>query len=322
MALRAVLMTSIVAVCSAVAVYNPPNAGNALDAIERALTQIVSSPHLTKTQLSSAKKVAADVEKTVTELESPKGKMLSKEAKAAKVTASIKELQDLQADWQKAASQKVSDRKAELMKELQAKEAELAKDKKMLKVINLEKQLAEKKLALQKLVDMKNEQAAAQATEKQEAAQQEMVANLLKAAQSLQAPKGAAKQATDNKATKLRGVQTYLEGRMHNVTDSIAKLDANEKKKEAELKSAVAAQVPANGKTDAIAKGQGLLKVLLKKEHRNYQKTRATLKSEEHELAEAVTSIKKGDGAGLAKVMNHMQGEMKSLQAKSHKFLY
>jgi len=53
----------------------------------------VNSPHLTKTQLAQAKKVSADVEKTVQELESPAGKKLSDKARAAKVTASIQELQ-------------------------------------------------------------------------------------------------------------------------------------------------------------------------------------------------------------------------------------
>jgi hypothetical protein len=106
------------------------------------------------------------------------------------------------------------------------------------------------------------------------------------------------------------------------VTDSIAHLDAAEKKREADLKSAAERTVPVNGSTDAIAKGKSLLHVLLKKEHRNYEKSRATFKNELKELGGAVAAIKKGDIAGLSKVMNHMQGEMKSLQAKSHKFLY
>jgi len=318
MSFRAVLITSVVVACSAVTVYNPPNAGVALDAVEKALTNIVNSPNLSKDQLAQAKKVSSDIEKTVAELETPKGKLLSKEAKAAKVTASIKELQALQSDWQKASEKTIASRKEELMKKLKEKEAELAKDNKMLKVIKLEKQLAEKKLALEKLVEMKNEKAASQEEQKKQAAQQEMVSNLLKAAKSLQASKGAP--AKDGKA--LTGVQTFLEGRMKEVSSSISKLDAAEKKREAEIEAAVGAQVPANGKTDAIVKGRSLLNVLLKKEKRNFKKSEATLKNELHELTEAVTSIKKGDGAALAKVMNHMQGEMKALQAKSQKFLY
>jgi len=320
MSLRLVLLASVVA-CSAVTVYNPPNAGVALDAVENALKNIVNSPNLAKGQLDQAKKVAADVEKTVAELESPAGKKLSKEAKAAKVSASIKELQDLQSDWQKNTANNVAKRKEELMKQLKEKEAELAKDNKMLKVIKLEKQLAEKKLALEKLVEMKNEKAAAQDMQKKQAAQQEMVANLLKAVGSLKASKSAP--AKDSKAATLKGVQTFLEGRIKDVSGSISKLDAAEKKREEEIKAAVGAKVPSNGKKDdALDKGKKLLNVLLKKEQRNFKKAQATLKNELHELTGAVTAIKKGDGSALAKVMNHMQGEMKALQAKSQKFLY
>jgi hypothetical protein len=305
-------------------------AGNALDSIEAALTAVVNNKHLSAAQLKSAKTVAASVEATVTELESAKGKQLSKEARAAKVTAAIKELQSLQDEWQKTAAQAVSQKKADLMKQLASKEAELAKEQKMLKVINLEKALAEKKLALEKLVEMKNarERDGAQKEAQKEAIdQQEMVANVLNMAKSLQGGQGAntstshtAAKAVDAKPALLKTVLAHLEGRMKNVTASIQKIDAAEKKHEAELKDAMKA--PKNGNTDAIDKGASLLKILLKKEHRQFDKSRATLKSEYKELHEAVSSIKKGDVAGLTKVMAHMQGEMKALQAKSQKFLY
>merc|ERR1719478_1185024 len=140
--------------------------------------------------MKSAKTVAQSVEQTVAELESPKGKLLSKEAKATKVTAAIKMLQGLEGDFQKMATQSVSQRKADLMKQLHDKEAMLAKEQKELKVIKLEEKLAEKKLALEKLVEMKNEkeQAGAQKEAQKEAAErQEMVANVLNMAKSLQA---------------------------------------------------------------------------------------------------------------------------------------
>jgi len=323
MSLRVAVLTSVVAACSAVAVYNPPNAGVALDAVEKALADVVNSPHLTKTQLAQAKKVADDVEKTAAELETPEGKKLSKEARAAKVTASIKELQDLQSNWQKAASGKIESMKADLMKQLQAKEDELAKDKKMMKVLNLEKALAEKKLALQKLVDMKDAKKSAEAQEKarkEAAEQQKMVAEVLNVAKTLKEGKPTA--AKPVAADKLKTVMTYLEGREHDVTASLAKLDADEKNREAELKTMTEKKLPVKDNKDPLAKSQGILKMLLKKEHRQYQKARATLRNELEEVHQAVTSIKKGDVAGLTKVMSHMQGQMKSLEAKSHKFLY
>merc|ERR1719240_674750 len=114
---------------------------------------------------------------------------------------------------------------------------------------------------------------------------------------------------------------TYLEGRSHNITVSLAKIDDAEKKRTAEVE-AVVGKAPAKGSSDAIDKSRSVLKMLLKKEHRQFEKSRAGLKNELKELNEAIASIKKGDVAGLSKVMTHMQGEMKSLQAKSHKFLY
>jgi len=212
------------------------------------------------------------------------------------------------------------------MKQLQAKEAELVKDKKMLKVINLEKALAEKKLAVQKLIDLKNGKKVAE-SQKEAAAQQEMVANVLSVAKKLQTTQGkgsstshAAAKVVDGKPALLKTVLMHLEGRMQNVTNSIAKIDAVEKKREAEIKDTLKA--PTTGSGDAIGKGQSLLNMLMKKEHRQFEKSRASLRMEYKDLSDAVATIKKGDVSGLTKVMAHMQDEMKSLQAKSHKFLY
>lgn len=307
----------------AATVYNPPTAGTALDAIEQALHKIVDNPHLSAAQLKSAKVVSESVEKTVSELESAEGKKLSKEARAAKVTAAINQLQGLQDQWQKAAQQTVADRKAALKKQLEEKEAELAKDEKMLKVVNLEKQLAEKKLALQKLIAMKEAKEAGESAadaEKKAAEQQEMVTNMLNLAKSLSASK--AKKTEKKSSEALDKVKSYLTGRMHNVTESLSKLDTAEKKREAELKETLDKRAPVKDGKDAIAKGRSLLNILMKKEHRNFEKTRATLKNELKELTEAEKAIEKGDASGLEKVMGRMQNEMKSLQAKSHKFLY
>lgn len=308
--MRVVLLTSIVAACSGVTLYNPPNAGVALDAVEKALANIVSSPHLTKTQLLQAKKVAADVEKTVEELESAAGKKLSQAQRGAKVTASIKELQDLQENWQKTAQATIDSKKADLEKQLKDKEAELAKDQKMLKVINLEKKLAEKKLALQKLIDMKNAKQSAAAAEKEAAAKQAEVEKVVNAAKSLK------------DAKSLKTVTSYLDGRVKDLTATLAKLDASEKKREGEIKALVSVKAPVKDEKDPLAKGQGVLKMLLKKEHRQFEKNRAALLAELKEMHQAQESIKKGDVAGLTKVMTQMQGEMKNLEAKSHKFLY
>jgi len=315
MALRTLLLASSIAACCSLTVYNPPNAGVALDAVEKALGNIINSPHLSKEQLTQAKKVATDVEKTVEYLATPEGMKLSKAARGAKVTASIAELQGLQTEWMKAAG---SSHKSDLMKQLMDKKAELAKDQKMLKVINLEKALAEKKLALQKLIDMKQGEKSKkeqQDAAKEAEAQQEMVANVLKVAKTLKGAKPA-------ESDQLKSALTYLDGRIKTVKDSIAKLDAEDKKHEDELKETVDKKMPVKDASDPLAKSQGIIKMLMKKEHRQYEKARAGLNNELKELNQAVASIKKGDVSGLTKVMGHMQSEMKSLQAKSHKFLY
>lgn len=319
MSLRAVLLTAVVASCSAATLYNPPNAGVALDAVEQALSQIVNSPHLSKAQLAQAKKVSADVEKTVAELESPAGKKLSDKARAVKVTAAITELQSLQTEWQKAADKMVATHKDDLMKQIKAKQAEMAKDMKLMKVLNLEKALAEKKLKLQKLIDSKNNAAAQKEAQKEAAVQQEMVAKVLDVAKTLKDSKTSAKPLASD---KLKTVQTYLEGRVQKVSDSLAKINSAEQKKEAQMQELADKKVPVKDGKDPLAKAQGVLKMLMKKEHRQFLKARAPLQAELKELNQAVTSLKKGDVKGLGKVMSHMQGEMKTLQAKSHKFLY
>ena len=52
-----------------------------------------------------------------------------------------------------------------------------------------------------------------------------------------------------DKADKLKTVSAYLEGRMHKVSDSLAKLDATEKKGEAELKAVTEKQMPVQDST-------------------------------------------------------------------------
>merc|ERR1740138_1850640 len=116
-------------------------------------------------------------------------------------------------------------------------------------------------------------------------------------------------------------VSSYLEGRMKTLSGSMADIDTSMKKREEEIKAALAGAGP---KADAaeMKKSKAMLDMLVKKEKRQYKKMRAGLQSEYNELDSAMKSINKGDVAGLAKVMTRMQGEMKNLQAKSKKFLY
>jgi chromosome segregation ATPase len=297
--------------------YDPPQVAKALDDVEKALSQITHLPHLTSDQQAQAKKVSDDVDKTIAELESPAGQKLSKEARSAKVTASVQELEKLQMTWSKSADVAIANRKMALEQELKAKEAELENDQKMMKVLTLEKKLAEKKLKLQDMIDAKNAQQAKRQAEKEAAEQQAMVSTVMDLAKNMTAGKD--KVAVAN---KLKPVMSYLEKRKNTISDSLAKIDADEKKREAEINALTSTKLPVKDGKDPLAKSQGMLSMLAKQEHRAYLKARAPLQSELKELSEAVDGIKRGDVAALSKVMGHMQSEMKTLQAKSQKFLY
>merc|ERR1740127_72831 len=140
--------------------------------------------------MSAAKKAVANVENTVHFLESAEGKALTKEARGAKVMAAVKELQDLQTEWQNASVAKSAGKMAELKKALEEKQAMLAKDMKMMKVLNLQKALAEKKLKLQKLIEAKQEQQAHKDDAKAVAAREEMISSVLKLAKDVKSTKG------------------------------------------------------------------------------------------------------------------------------------
>jgi len=312
-------------------VYDPPEAGPALDAVEQALNNIVKSSHLPASMMAAAKKAVANVEDTVHFLESAKGKALTKEARGAKVMAAVKQLQDLQTEWQKTGEAKVADKKAEMMKELEAKKAELAKDMKMMKVLTLEKALAEKKLKLQNLIEAKQAEQAHKEDAKTIADREEMIANVLKLAKDVQSSKGAkasmthaVKNVAETNPKLMAQVSTYLQGRMKTLSGNMAAVDASMKKREDEIKATLglkASVTEPGSKADAeeMKKSKAMLDMLVKKEKRQYKKMRAGFQSEYNELDTAMKSIKTGDVAGLSKVMTHMQSEMK---AKSHKFLY
>jgi len=330
MALRAVLFACLAVASTSVTVYDPPEAGPALDAVEKALASIVSNPHLPKAMMAEAKKAVANVEDTVHFLESKEGKALSKAERGAKVMSAIKQLQDLQSSWQKASTVSIADRKAALMKQLKDKEAELVKDKKMMKVLNLEKALAEKKLALQKLIEQKQNAAATKESEKETKEQDDMVANVLFMARTLASAKGASakmsdavKKATEDKPKLLATVSTYINGRMAILSSNMKQIDDAQKKREAEIKATLGGDAAGAAKTkeekEEMKKSQAILTMLMKKEARNAKKMRAGLQSEYNELSSAAAEIKKGDLQKLAEVMQHMQGEKK---AKSGKFLY
>merc|ERR1740130_1933314 len=258
--------------------------------------------------MAEAKKAVANVEDTVHYLETKEGKALSKAQRGAKVMSAIKQLQDLQSSWQKASTVSIADRKTALMKQLKDKEAELVKDKKMMKVLNLEKALAEKKLALQKLIEQKQNAAASKESEKATKEQDDMVANVLDMEKTLMTEQStcktgasvkmsdAVKKATANKPKLLATVSTFINGRMAILSANMKQIDDAQKKREAEIKATLGGDAAGAAKTkeekEEMKKSQAILTMLMKKEARNGKKMRAGIQSEYNELASAVTSIK------------------------------
>jgi hypothetical protein len=308
-----------------------------LSAVEESLMKIVELPHLSAQQRAAAKKIVADVEATVKEAEAGH---LQGEAKKQRVQFAIQELQGLEHEWLNITT--VSKVQA-LENELTAKKALLKKEEAELKLASLEKELAEKKLVLKKLNAEKAQVEAEEKQRKEDAAQQEMVSRLLATAKALAAskkhnsstheaaiskvatPKPAfSKNATLRLPASINAILSDLKTRENKVADSLARMDAEEKKREAKLTESIEAaeKAPADGKTDATEKGQKMLKRLLKQEHRKYLKARAVRESQHQELKEGIRGVEKGDVVALSHLMEKMQQESKSMQAKSKNFLY
>merc|ERR1719181_2006675 len=109
----------------------------------------------------------------------------------------------------------------------------------MMKVLNLEKALAEKKLALENLIEAKQAKDAHQEDAKAIAAKEEMIANVLKMAKDMQYSKNAnasmthaVKNVAEGKPKLLATVTSYLDGRMKTLSGNMAEIDAAQKKRQ------------------------------------------------------------------------------------------
>jgi len=209
-----------------------------LSAAVAAMEKLESLPHLSAKQRETAKKVVGDVEATVSAIESGK---LTGAAQHEKVGAAIKELTDLQREWLNATT---TSRVEELEQEMAAKKKMLKLSEDELKLLNLQKELAEKKMLLKKLTAQKDQSADLEKARKEDAAEQAMVAKLLLTAKALAGRKTAEKQnhiapgkaaplaakvATEK--SPLAGILTDLKARAKKVADGIDHMDAEQKKK-------------------------------------------------------------------------------------------
>jgi len=296
----------------------------AINAVEQALAKLTSNPRMSPEMVGAAKQVTQEVEQAAKEIESGS---TSKAEKMKLVGHALTSLQGLQGTWEKAAKDALAKEKAaeetetgaaariaKLKKELEQKKAMLAKDETMLKEAQMQKEILEKA-----------EQA--EGGSKEEARQQEAeLASLEAMAKTMSsAPKAADKphaQAHSKVPASLEHVVADLRARAKNLTASLERLDTEEKTREAELEKVANAQVPTQGKKDAIQQGQKVLNMMKKQAKRGYKKARAVKAAELTELNEAISSIDKGDVKALSKLMAKMQHESKQLNAKAKNFLY
>mmetsp|Transcript_58424 Transcript_58424/g.153848 ORF Transcript_58424/g.153848 Transcript_58424/m.153848 type:complete len:395 (+) Transcript_58424:66-1250(+) len=298
-----------------------------LNAVQQALHKMTEG-HMTSEVAKSAKDVAESVDKVAEELES--GKNMTKEQKNKMVGDAVQKLQGLQGLFEKslsAAGNATAGAKLQsLEKELSLKKAELAREEDVLKLAKLQKELAVKTEELRELESKKSASKASSQGEEKDARQQEqMVAKLVGMAKELKAAKGGAKK--EDPAAKaelpvpIKAILTNLQGRAATVSASLAKMDAEEKAREA--KADEAADEASHGKDAKKAqKLTSMLKFLAKEEKHTFGKLRAAKARNLKELAEAVRSVETGDVAAVQKVMQEMQSDVKSSEAKSHNFLY
>lgn len=316
-----------------------------LAVVDQAIKGLLSL-NLNAEKHAAVQKVADQVHKDLEGVTS--GSKLSREERRSKVGKALKEIQGLSEllspQAQAAApvdSKNLTDIKARMAvmkKELAEKTAKLAEEQKELKLDTMKKELIEKKLELQKLLDQKREAEQAKKVDSADMkAQSDMVAKLVNMAKDMAAtkpakhdskaapakaaePKAAAK--ADEKQAQLKAILSQLEGRSGQIKAAISEIDAQEKKTVADLDAVASKHAPALSKDDALAKGQVLLASLKRDEHRKFEKARALKRSELNELDTAIASIKKGDLQGLTSTLNKMKRETKALDARSGNFLH
>merc|ERR1712032_812931 len=128
----------------------------AVDTIQHALDRVVNASQKSPQRLQIVKGVASAVMKDLHEVESSKS--LSREQRKQKIAHAMQQLMSLENSF--AKPEDISARKTKLdnlRKQLEAKKAELEKEKNMLKMAIMQKELLEKKMKLERLIEEKKE---------------------------------------------------------------------------------------------------------------------------------------------------------------------
>jgi len=301
--LRILSLAAVATVTLADSTWGPADTAHTLDGVIGAVEKIVHLPHLSATQLEEAKKIAVDIKVDVEAVESGK---LTKEQAHVKVGEGMKELAAFAAKLQMSGG--LSERRAQLEKQLHEKEAALAKLEKQMKLLKLKKLLAEKRLTMQNLLAAK-----AAGQDRSAADDAKATAAVVTQLHGLKDLKG---------ADAMRALQT-VQQQEKAVGKRLARLDAGQKKSEDMMTAAMQGELKsaASGK-DALEKGKKMVQELEKREERKFAKVRAGQQIELEGLKEVEASLKGHDGAGLQKSLQKLDQLSKSTQAKSGKFLY
>jgi len=310
--------------------WGPDDTVKAFDVIETALKKVTSmkmSPDMSK----KAHKVADDVRSTMTAIESNKN--MTKVQKNEKVAEAMKELQSLAMDLQKsnealekqhekddlANEHQKEEHLKELKVELEAKKKELLKDEAMIKLYKLKKELAEKKLQIQKLIEKKNKANAAKESGAEEAkAEGALVSKLMKLKDSVP---------TDKKAElpgPLKSALEEVKAFSKKESDKLATMEKENKQTMAALDAEMQKEknVPTQGKDDVLAKAPQMMRRLKKEEHRMFLKAQALKKKQLTELKAVEQSIEQHDAKKLNDALLKMQHDAKAAAAKSGDFLH
>jgi len=291
--------------------WGPADGVKAFAALETALDKITSI-HMSPEESKHAEKVAADVRNAIKVVES-NSTNITKAQRNEKIGAAVKELMQLQADF-KPKKQLTSDeakaKLAELMKNLNAKKGELAKEESMIKLYTLQKELAEKKLQLENLIEKKEQSEASKKSGAADAAEETaLVGKLMKLTGDL------AK--ADKKAelpAPVKAALAEVKSRAKKESEELAKMEATNKKAMADL--------DAEAKKMKIKGGEQMIHRLKKQEQRQFKKMRAQKQAELNEFKALDQSIEQHDAKKFSATLLKMEHEVKARTAQSGNFLH
>merc|ERR1719379_86464 len=177
----------------------------------------------------------------------------------------------------------------------------------MIKLYTLQKELAEKKLQLQKLIEKKEQAEAAKKSGAADAAEEAKFVNKL-----MNLTNDVAKKA--ELSAPLKAALAEVKARAKKESEDLAKMEEVNKKTMAELDS--------EAKKMQIKGGDKMLHKLKKQEQRQFKKMRAQKQVQLNELKTLEQSIEQHDSKKFAATLHKMEHDAKALSQGSGDFLH